>query len=99
MSDTTAQTNGTLLTSERLTEIKSLLRYETSISFHSARAKESMLLLVAEVERQAAELAAVREERDEAKERLGRICGWNPVQATTGCDWDRDCPVHGEAVR
>lgn len=35
---------------ERLAEIKSLLRYETSISFHSARAKESMLLLVAEVE-------------------------------------------------
>lgn len=23
-------------------------------------------------------------------------CGWNPVQATTDCDWDRDCPVHGE---
>ncbi|MPY47067.1 hypothetical protein [Streptomyces acidicola] len=34
----------------RLKEIKSLLRYETSISFHSARAKESMLLLLAEVE-------------------------------------------------
>ncbi|MFB6977755.1 hypothetical protein [Streptomyces scopuliridis] len=39
------------LTPERLAEIKSLLRYETSISFHSGRAKESMLLLVAEVER------------------------------------------------
>lgn len=50
----------------RLAEIKSLLRYETSISFHSARAKESMLLLVAEVERQADELAAARKERDEA---------------------------------
>lgn len=23
-------------------------------------------------------------------------CGWNPVQATTDCDWDRNCPVHGE---
>lgn len=39
------------LTPARLSEIKSLLRYETSISFHSARAKESMLLLVTEVER------------------------------------------------
>lgn len=54
------------LSAERLTEIKNLLRYETSISFHSARAKESMLLLVAEVERQAAELAAIRKERDES---------------------------------
>ncbi|GAB2718499.1 hypothetical protein [Streptomyces bullii] len=34
----------------RLAEIRSLLRYETSISFHSARAKESMLLLLSEVE-------------------------------------------------
>lgn len=39
------------LTPERLSEIKDLLRYESSISFHSHRAKESMLLLVAEVER------------------------------------------------
>lgn len=23
-------------------------------------------------------------------------CGWNPVQATTDCDWDRNCPVHGD---
>lgn len=23
-------------------------------------------------------------------------CGWNPAQATTDCDWDRNCPVHGE---
>jgi hypothetical protein len=22
-------------------------------------------------------------------------CGWNPVQATTDCDWDSNCPVHG----
>ncbi len=42
---------GPALTDDRLAEIKSLLRYESSISFHSARAKESMLLLVAEVER------------------------------------------------
>lgn len=49
------------LTVERLAEIKSLLRYETSISFHSARAKESMLLLVAEVERLRAELEAASE--------------------------------------
>ena len=26
-------------------------------------------------------------------------CGWNPVMATTDCDWDRNCPVHGQAVR
>lgn len=24
------------------------------------------------------------------------ICGWNPVQATTDCDWDGNCPVHGD---
>lgn len=23
-------------------------------------------------------------------------CGWNPVQASTDCDFDKDCPVHGE---
>lgn len=23
-------------------------------------------------------------------------CGWNPVQASTDCDLDKDCPVHGE---
>lgn len=44
------------LTPERLAEAKSLLRTESSISFHSARAKESMLLLVAEVESLQAEL-------------------------------------------
>jgi hypothetical protein len=38
------------LSPERLAEIKNLLRYESSISFQSTRAKESMLLLVAEVE-------------------------------------------------
>lgn len=48
---------GPVLTDERLIEIKSLLRYETSISFHSARAKESMFLLVAEVEQLRAERA------------------------------------------
>lgn len=50
------------LSPERISEIKSLLRYETSISFHSARAKESMLLLVAEVERLRAELIAATED-------------------------------------
>jgi hypothetical protein len=44
----------------RLAEIRSLLRYETSISFHSARAKQSMLLLLAEVERLNSELAGAR---------------------------------------
>jgi hypothetical protein len=39
------------LSPERLAEAKNLLRYESSISFHSARAKESMLLVVAEVDR------------------------------------------------
>lgn len=24
-------------------------------------------------------------------------CGWNPVSATLDCDWDRNCPTHGEA--
>lgn len=23
------------------------------------------------------------------------VCGWNPVEATTDCDWDANCPVHG----
>lgn len=45
------------LSPARLAEIRSLLRYESSISFHSARAKESMLLLLAEVERLNAENA------------------------------------------
>lgn len=44
-----AQTQATL-SPERLAEIKDLLRYESSISFQSHRAKESMLLLVAEIE-------------------------------------------------
>jgi len=22
-------------------------------------------------------------------------CGWSPLDATTDCDWDKDCPVHG----
>jgi hypothetical protein len=51
------------LTPERLAEIKSLLSTESSISFHSARAKESMLLLVAEVE-------ALNAERDRTETRV-----------------------------
>jgi hypothetical protein len=39
------------LSPERLAEIESLLQYESSISFHSAQARESMLLVVAEVAR------------------------------------------------
>lgn len=58
---------GPTLTDERLAEIKSLLRYETSISFHSARAKESMLLLVAEVERQRARIAELERPAVEAE--------------------------------
>lgn len=27
------------------------------------------------------------------------VCGWNPVQATTDCDFDRNCPVHGAPPR
>jgi hypothetical protein len=56
-----------VLSDERLSEIKSLLRYETSISFHSARAKESMLLLVAEVERQRARIAELERPAVEAE--------------------------------
>lgn len=26
------------------------------------------------------------------------VCGWLPGDATTACDWDRDCPVHGVAA-
>ncbi|MFJ4925375.1 hypothetical protein [Streptomyces sp. NPDC088736] len=22
-------------------------------------------------------------------------CGWNPAAATTDCDWDANCPIHG----
>jgi hypothetical protein len=39
------------LSPERLAEIESLLQCESSISFHSAQARESMLLVVAEVAR------------------------------------------------
>jgi hypothetical protein len=42
---------GKTLDEGRLSEIRDLLRYESSISFHSHRAAESMWLLVAEVER------------------------------------------------
>jgi hypothetical protein len=26
-------------------------------------------------------------------------CGWIPSDATTECDWDPNCPVHGESSR
>ncbi|MFJ4785058.1 hypothetical protein [Streptomyces sp. NPDC088794] len=38
------------MTPERIAEIKDLLKYESSIAFYSHRAKESILLLVAEAE-------------------------------------------------
>ncbi|NEB92385.1 hypothetical protein [Streptomyces bauhiniae] len=40
----------TPMTPERLAEVRDLLRYESSIAFYSHRAKESVLLLVAEAE-------------------------------------------------
>ncbi|MFD5577277.1 hypothetical protein [Streptomyces pseudogriseolus] len=33
-----------------------------------------------------------RETRDQLP---SHPCGWNPAQASTGCDFDKDCPVHG----
>lgn len=24
-------------------------------------------------------------------------CGWSPLEATTDCDWDLNCPVHGRS--
>jgi hypothetical protein len=53
------------LSPERLAEIRDLLKYESSIAFYSQRAKESMLLLVAEAE-EAARLRAERHSTNEA---------------------------------
>jgi hypothetical protein len=25
------------------------------------------------------------------------LCGWNPTDATTDCDWDPNCSVHGRS--
>jgi hypothetical protein len=25
-------------------------------------------------------------------------CGWNPTDASPDCDWDRNCPTHGQAA-
>ena len=41
---------GIVLDDARLSEIRSLLTYESSISFHSARAHESMWLLLIDAE-------------------------------------------------
>lgn len=49
------------VTAERLAEIKDLIRYESSIAFYSHRAKESVLLLVAEAEEAARLRARVAE--------------------------------------
>lgn len=51
------------LSLERLAEIKDLLRYESSIAFYSHRAKESLLLLVADDERLRARVAELEQER------------------------------------
>lgn len=68
------------LTPERFREIRDLLRYETSISFHSARAKKSMLLLVAGVEQIRQEAAAahasettLQQQIDSQAEEIGRL--------------------------
>ncbi|MFD0437055.1 hypothetical protein [Streptomyces chartreusis] len=49
------------LTPKRLSEIRDLIRYESSIAFYSHRAKESILLLVAEAEEAARLRARVAE--------------------------------------
>lgn len=36
---------------------------------------------------------------DEGPRQTDPACGWNPVQATTDCDWDRNCPVHGRDAK
>ncbi|MFF2940857.1 hypothetical protein ACFVSQ_13540 [Streptomyces niveus] len=73
-------TNPTVtLTPERLSEITNLLRYESSIAFYSARAKESMLLLLAEAKERRAERAEIRSQTlIEAAESM-----------------EADCPDHG----
>jgi hypothetical protein len=59
------------LSPERLAEAKNLLRYESSISFHSARAKESMLLVVAEVDRLTALLEFEKEDAASLRTKVG----------------------------
>ncbi|WP_435215824.1 hypothetical protein [Streptomyces sp. bgisy034] len=61
------------LTPKRLAEIRDLVRYESSIAFSSNRAKESILLLVAEAEeaeRLRARVAAQDAQREALAERL-----------------------------
>ncbi|RSN13784.1 hypothetical protein DMH25_08330 [Streptomyces sp. WAC 01325] len=57
------------LTPKRLAEIRDLIRYESSIAFYSHRAKESVLLLIAEAE-EAARLRARVAEQDTQREAL-----------------------------
>ncbi|MFJ2630928.1 hypothetical protein ACIO6U_03050 [Streptomyces sp. NPDC087422] len=57
------------LSPERLAEIRDLLKYESSIAFYSHRAKESMLLLLAEAE----EVERLRAERDQFADRIDTL--------------------------
>ncbi|MFI6530468.1 hypothetical protein [Streptomyces uncialis] len=57
----------TPMTPERLAEARALLKTESSITFYSARAKDTMLLLLAEVER-------LRSELDKAHDELTGTC-------------------------
>lgn len=78
------------LTPERISEIKSLLRYETSISFHSARAKKSMLLLVAEVERLSRDIT---EQVRYAAALEARVCDCRPECEDGEYLHESSCPV------
>jgi len=78
----------------RLAEIRSLLRYETSISFHSARAKESMLLLLAEAE-EAARLRARVAELEKAAEEIRFLHKDSPMGPCPVCV-DGDAMARGD---
>lgn len=82
---------------DRLAEIRRLLTYESSISFHSNRAHESMWAMVAEVERLRGLLAEAldgweRLARNECLHGIARAC------EAPGCDCVRDIdPIRREA--
>ncbi|UNZ20573.1 hypothetical protein [Streptomyces sp. 891-h] len=83
----------TPLSPERLAEARALLRYESSISFHSARAKESMLLLLAEAE-EAARLRARVAELEAAQRQIRAIHTDSPMGPCPTC-FDSDAYVAG----
>jgi len=97
----------TKMTPERITEIKDLLKYESSIAFYSHRAKESMLLLVDEAEEAARLRERVAELETEKEQPLyraslgGRLLGLYRQQedALSHCEEAvqrglyRSCPV------